>query len=317
VGTAVVATAALGNVHPPASSATSLSPPEATVQGLQQVETPQVAANRLGYSLTRSSTEPYVVCGPPTPGHFGCASITVPPGAARKLSPLGGVSEISPAYEGSGEEGGFSPSDLRSAYKLSSTGGSGQTVAIVDAYNDPKAEADLAVYRTKYGLPACTRANGCFKKVNQKGESSENEEAGLYPSSKYPINELTGEVENWGLEISLDMDMVSAACQECKILLVEATNNVQNEKKEYNLYIAENEAATLKATEISNSWDGEERSEEASEDKDFEHPGIPITVASGDSGYGVQYPAASKDVIAVGGTTRVVGEGLEGQRQRL
>lgn len=307
----VLVAALLGCTLPRAATATSL-PAVATAQGLQEAEAPGVAANPLGYSLTPSTTEPYAVCGPPTPGHFGCTSIIVPPGATRKLSPLGPLSEVSPTYEGSGEGGGFSPSDLRSAYKLSETGGSGQTVAIVDAYNDPKAEANLAVYRTKYGLSACTRANGCFKKVNQKGESSENEEASLYPSSKYPVNERTGEIENWGLEISLDLDMVSAVCPECKILLVEAVNNEKNEKKEYNLDIAEDEAATLKATEISNSWNGEERSEETSEDKNFEHSGIPITVASGDSGYGAGYPASSKDVIAVGGTTLQKAEGPRG-----
>jgi len=255
-------------------------------------------AHELGYSLTPSTTEPYLACPPVTRGHATCQSIIIPTGAARRSPSPGPLVEQgsgagAPSYEGSGEGGGFSPSDLRSAYKLSSTGGSGQTVAIVDAYDDPNAEADMKTYRSHYGLSECTTANGCFKKVNQKGETTN------YP----PANSA------WAVEISLDVDMVSAACPECHILLVEAANN------ESGLYIAEDEAATLGATEISNSWLGEEYPEETSEDKYFEHPGIPITVSSGDEGYGVGYPAASKHVISVGGTTLKKSEGSRGWQE--
>jgi subtilase family serine protease len=179
--------------------------------------------------------------------------------------------------------GGYGPPDLQSAYALpSSTAGSGQTVAIVDAYDDKTAEADLAKYRSTYGLPACTTANGCFKKVNQSGVQ------GSYPSNN----------QSWALEISLDLDMVSAVCPNCHILLVEAKNN-QN----VNLYAAENTAANLQATEISNSYGGSETSSDPSNNKFFNHPGIAITVSSGDSGYGVEFPAASPYVTAVGGTS--------------
>jgi subtilase family serine protease len=176
---------------------------------------------------------------------------------------------------------GYGPADLQGAYKLTA-GGSGQTVAIVDAFDDPKAETDLATYRSTFGLPACTTANGCFKKVNQSGVQ------GPYP---------TGDA-GWGTEISLDLDMVSAACPGCHILLVEATDNTNN-----NLYAAVDTAARLGATAISNSYGGSETSSETSADSHFNHPGIPITVSSGDSGYGVEYPAASQYVTAVGGTT--------------
>ncbi|MGA9314545.1 MAG: S8 family serine peptidase [Solirubrobacteraceae bacterium] len=104
--------------------------------------------------------------------------------------------------------------------------------------------------------------------------------------------------------MSLDLDMVSAACPECKIILVEATN-----RETSNLYAAESEAVALEsggkklATEVSNSWGGAEYSEETTKDTDFNHPDIPTTASAGDSGYGVSYPAASKDVISVGGTT--------------
>jgi subtilase family serine protease len=177
---------------------------------------------------------------------------------------------------------GYGAPDLRAAYGLSGSGGAGQTIAIVDAYDDKTAEADLGVYRSQYGLGACTTANGCFKKVNQNGVQ------GSYPANN----------AGWGLEISLDLDMASAICPSCHILLVEATNN-QNA----NLYAAVDTAARLGATVISNSYGGSEAATETSDDAHFNHPGIAITVSSGDSGYGVEYPAASRYVTSVGGTT--------------
>ncbi len=177
---------------------------------------------------------------------------------------------------------GYGPADLRSAYSLPPSGGSGQTVAIVDAFGDNTAEADMNAYRSNYGLPACTTANGCFKKVNQSGVQ------GSYPSNN----------QGWALETQLDLEMVSATCPGCKILLVEATSNTNA-----NLYAAEDTAARLGANAISNSYGGSEASTETSDDAHFNHPGVAITVSSGDSGFGVEYPAASRYVTAVGGTT--------------
>jgi subtilase family serine protease len=177
---------------------------------------------------------------------------------------------------------GYGPADLRSAYALDASGGVGQTVAIVDAYDDKTAEADLNAYRSQYGLGACTTANGCFTKVNQNGV------AGSYPKNN----------QNWSLEISLDLDMVSAICPNCKILLVEATSNSNG-----NLYTAVDTAARLGANVISNSYGGKETSTQTSSDVHFNHPGVAITVSSGDSGYGVEYPASSPWVTAVGGTS--------------
>lgn len=178
---------------------------------------------------------------------------------------------------------GYHPADLQAAYNLpSSTAGRGQTVAIVDAYNDPYAESDLGVYRSQFGLPTCTTANGCFRKVNQSGSTT-------YPKSN----------ASWSQEISLDLDMVSAICPNCHILLVEANNTSLT-----NLGTAVNEAARLGANEISNSYGGGESSSDTSYDSQYyKHPGIAITVSSGDNGYGVEYPAASRYVTAVGGTT--------------
>jgi subtilase family serine protease len=177
---------------------------------------------------------------------------------------------------------GYTPCDLQSAYNVvNATGGSGQTVAIVDAFNDPNAESDLAVYRSTFGLPACTTANGCFKKVNQNGVQ------GSYPANN------TG----WSEEISLDLDMVSAICPNCHILLVEATNN-----SNANLAAAVDRAVALGATEVSNSYGGSEARSETTTDSHYNHPGVAITASSGDSGFIVEYPAASRFVTAVGGT---------------
>ncbi|MEU6402127.1 putative Ig domain-containing protein [Streptomyces sp. NPDC046985] len=177
---------------------------------------------------------------------------------------------------------GLSPANLHSAYKLPSTGGSGLTVAVVDAFNDPNAEADLGTYRSQYGLSACTKANGCFKQVSQTGSTT-----------SLPTND-TG----WAGEEALDLDMVSAVCPNCSIVLVEA-----NSANDTDLGIAENEAVSLGAKVVSNSWGGGESSGQTSEDTQyFKHPGVAITVSAGDSGYGAEYPATSQYVTAVGGT---------------
>ena len=177
---------------------------------------------------------------------------------------------------------GLSPADLQSAYGLESAAaanGSDQTIAIVDAYDAPTAEADLAVYRSYFGLPACTTANGCFTKVNQTGGTS------------YPAVDA-----GWATEISLDIDMASAICPNCKILLVEATT-----ASFANLGTAVNYAAAH-ADVVSNSYGGSD-ARDARYGAYYNHPGVAITVSSGDAGYGVEYPASSHYVTAVGGTT--------------
>jgi len=177
---------------------------------------------------------------------------------------------------------GYTPADLQSAYGLNSaSGGSGKVIAIVDAYDAPTAEADLGVYRKQFGLPPCTTANGCFQKVNQTGGTS-------YPQSN----------ASWAQEISLDLDMASAICPNCRIILVEASSNSL-----VNLYTAVDQAARMGATVISNSYGGPEYSGEVNDQSHFNHAGIAITVSSGDNGYGVEFPAASQYVTAVGGTS--------------
>jgi subtilase family serine protease len=175
---------------------------------------------------------------------------------------------------------GYGPTQFRTGYNLTATGNSGTTIGIVDAYDDPNIESDLGVYSTQFSLPACTTANGCFKKVNQTGGAS-------YPAKN----------AGWALEISLDVEIAHAICPSCHILLVEATTN-----SFANLLTAE-DYAVGHATIVSNSWGGGESSSETSNDGHFNHLGVPITFSSGDGGYGVEYPAASQYVTAVGGTT--------------
>jgi subtilase family serine protease len=177
---------------------------------------------------------------------------------------------------------GLGPTDMQSAYKLAGLNAAGRTVGIVDAYDDPKAESDLAVYRSTYGLPACSTANGCFKKVNQTGAATP------LPAKNY----------GWAEEISLDLDAVSAACPTCHILLVEAKS-----ANDTDLMTAVDTAVRLGAVAISNSYGGSEASSILTEDVHLNHPGVAITASTGDSGYGVSWPASSRYVTAVGGTT--------------
>ena len=232
--------------------------------------TPSSPTPVVGHQLSRS-------CADPSPGWVACRAVVNSPitSSAQVVR-----QEVTPPAV----PRGYGPADLRSAYKLPASGGAGQTVAVVAAYDHPNAEADLGVYRAKFGLPPCTTANGCFRKV------------GNFGSSALPAVD-TG----WAQEISLDLDMVSATCPDCNILLVEA-----NDPGIVNIGIAEDVAVFLGATVISNSY--------ASPSSPFDfvldflfynHPGVPITASSGDDGFGVAYPAASRFVTAVGGTSLV------------
>ncbi len=177
---------------------------------------------------------------------------------------------------------GLSPATIKSVYSFStsSTAGSGKTIAIVDAYNDPTAESDLGVFSSQYGLPACTTANGCFKKVNQTGGTS------------YPRTDA-----GWALEISLDIQWAHAIAPGAKILLVEASSSSFT-----NLLAAEDYAKTH-AQYVSNSWGGSEFSGETSYDSHFSQSGVSFFVSAGDAGLPAEYPSASRNVISVGGTT--------------
>jgi subtilase family serine protease len=204
----------------------------------------------------------------PRPGHATCFARVVT--LNGKIMP----GKLRPAATPSG----YGPSDIRSAYNLGSSSSGGRTVAIVDAYDDPTAASDLNTYRAQYGLPACTTSNGCFTKVNQTGGTS-------YPRAN----------SGWATEISLDLDMVSATCPDCHILLVEA-----NSSSFSNLGAAVNYAASVPGVvAISNSYGGSDSSALSA----YNHPGIAVTASTGDSGYGVESPASFDSVVAVGGTS--------------
>ena len=213
---------------------------------------------------------------PASAGQMQCQSIghTARPGVTPANKPAAGA---------------LRPSQLTGAYGLTAAaknGGKGARVAIVDAYNDSHAASDLAVYRKWFGLPACKTSTGCLKIVNQNGKSG-----------PLPAN-----ASAWAEEASLDLDMVSAICPNCKILLVEANNpGVGNMSK------AEATAAGW-TRYVSNSWgSGSEFTGEKNYDHYFNHHGVVITAAAGDSGYGTQWPAAFRYVTTVGGTTLQVG----------
>ena len=243
-----------------------------------------VALTTMIFSLASVPSAGAAVGAAPLSVGFGCASAQ----GAGRLHCFGRIrahrasnGKIAPLTVTSPT--GLLPADLQSAYKVAGLHGSGRTVAIVDAQDNPRAESDLAVYRSQLGLPPCTTANGCFKKVNQNGQTSP------LPAPDY----------GWAEEISLDLDMVSAICPDCHILLVEADSpNIDPLGT-----AVDTAAATSGVVAISNSYGGAEDSTILAADAHFNHAGVAVTASSGDSGYGVSWPASSRYVTAVGGTT--------------
>ena len=234
------------------------------------------------YSKHPSELEPYRVCPPPTEVRPSCTAIGAPSPRKRREAGL-----PVPLLEGSGENKGFSPEDLRDAYGLPSEGGKGVTVAVTAYGDDPKAWEDLAVYRERYELPALPRCSeaeegeACFSKVNQEGEEAN------YPAAS----------KNWAEETSLDLDMVSATCPN-------ATSSWSRPAASPTCPSPWKRPSPWEPT-----WSatvgpgGESPAPIRTTTMYFDHPGTPILFASGDDGYGVKYPAASPDTIAVGGTS--------------
>jgi subtilase family serine protease len=168
---------------------------------------------------------------------------------------------------------GWGPSSLEAAYALPIKKGAGQLVAVVDAYDNPNVASDLAVYRKEYGLGKVN-----FTKYNQRGQKKN------YPTGN----------PGWGVEIDLDVAMVSASCPLCTIILIEADNNNTN-----NLYVAEKEAVKLGAHIVTNSWGGGGGSPSGGA---FDHKGVTYLASAGDGGYRMQDPADYDTVVSVGGT---------------
>lgn len=244
------------------------------------------------------------LCRAPTPGRAQCMGMKLVPASLSKSQlHADAVRQAREAVGGATPAvtyktpfpGYLSPQRLRAAYGLpaETVSDSLQTIALVDAFDDPSAEADLGVFDKEYGLPACTSANGCFRKVNQEGNAS-------------PLPEKEGE---WASEISIDVQMAHSICQSCRILLVEASNETFAD-----LGTAVNAAIAAGATEVSNSYAGPERSAYVTDNtRYYNHPGVVVAAASGDCGYlnracteeteATEFPADSPDVVAVGGTS--------------
>ena len=222
--------------------------------------------------------------GTPAPGYARCHARVRTDAKVRGKAPAPAASVVA-SPNVLGNNGAYDPGFLQAAYNLAGPAagaGAGRTVAIVDAFDSPTAEADLGTYRSTFGLPPCTTANGCFRKVDQRGGTA------------YPAPDA-----GWAQEIALDVDMVSAICPRCAILLVEA-----NSASFDDLAAAVDYAAGVPGVvAISNSYGAGEWSGTGYYDAHYTHPGIAITASTGDSGYGVQYPAAAAYVTAVGGTT--------------
>jgi hypothetical protein len=278
----------------------------ASVTGLSLAPVAQATLSPTTYAVG-------ALCSKPWTGHAGCLGLRLVAKTPRSVpdaralahaggSPSGGPSPAFEFKEPIPES--LTPGILLTAYGLAGSAHPAgvQTIGIVDAYDDPTAAGDLQRYATRFALPACTNANGCFRKVNQEGA-----EAPLPRSNSRGEEPEAG----WAQEIATDIEVAHGICQSCRILLVEANSNSYED-----LFAAENTAARLGASEISNSWGGPE---EGSDSAAFNHPGVVITASSGDDGYRnwfaepeasfTAYPASSPRVIAVGGTRLLTNPG--------
>jgi subtilase family serine protease len=267
------------------------------------------ASNARHYSTVADGVAAGVLkplCGPVGPGRARCTAYVVVPSAAQTAAQAAQRAVSAKGHQPPPD--GLGPDDLQSAYQLTAAAkskGNDALVAIVDPYDTPQAEQDLAVYRARYGLPPCTSANRCFKKVNQNGK------AGPLPPVAPP------DTVGWQVEVALDLEMVSANCPKCNILLVETDDDFMN-----NLAAGVNAAAQFQPASISNSYVSlESPTDPGPSGKDallpsYVHPGIAVVAGSGDFSYmstpqwdGIEYvvygaliPAAFPSVVAVGGT---------------
>ncbi len=231
-----------------------------------------------GYATAAAASAGYkAACAAPVTGHARCLTLYSPQTATTRARAAGFTAAVAaPA--------GWGAKDIEAAYKLPVSKNPRQTVAVVDAYDTPNLESYLNTYRKEYGLPPCTTANGCFRKVNQDGKAA-----------PLPAN---GTLSGWDLETTLDVDMVSAACPRCRILVVEA-----NTASFADLAAAEDAAAKLGAMAISNSYGARENGFTQAYAGAYNHPGHAVVASSGDYGYtAASFPANLATVTAVGGT---------------
>ncbi len=226
-----------------------------------------VVAGTITPAVAAAAPVPRAACPEPAPGQVRCLT--------TYSSPMVRARADGPA--------GWGADDLASAYRLPGQAGPDTVVGISIAYDAPNLEADLATYRAQYGLPPCTSANGCFRKVNQQGAA-----APLPPASF-----------GWGLESTLDVSMVSAACPSCRILVVEGSSPGFADLAE-----TEDTAVRLGAKVVSNSYGAREGGAPLAFASHYQHPGVTVVASSGDSGFtAASYPAVLASTVAVGGTS--------------
>jgi hypothetical protein len=259
-------------------------------------------------SALAAGADSHRVCQAPRPGRASCMSVRLTPAVA----PSGAAEPQTRGQAGPAVtfphpfSGYLTAQELHEAYALptETPASSLQTIAVVDAFDDPTAEQDLGVYDEQFGLPSCTAANGCFRKVNEEGNPT-------------PLPRKQGE---WASEISIDVQMAHAICQSCRVLLVETRS-----EKFSDLGAGVNAAVHDGATEISNSYGGPEEPAfaggfEELDDTYYDHPGLVVTASSGDCGYFEQacpgepeatdFPADSPYVVGVGGTSLTESKGV-------
>lgn len=222
------------------------------------------------------------VCATAATGEAACDAVLLVDDSGQRVNPLG--KPVGRPGAAPQAISGKTPTDIQSAYKLSGLSSGGRTVALVDAYGYPNAERDLGVYRSQFGLPACTRANGCLRIIDQNGGTA-----------------LPQFNAGWAGEQALDLDAVSAACPSCKIVLVQARS-----ASFADLGAGVNTAARQRGVAaISNSYGGGDVAD-SSYGAAYNHSGIAVTASTGDNGYqGGSFPASSHYVTAVGGTSLV------------
>jgi hypothetical protein len=234
------------------------------------------------------------VCPPPRSGHAACDLMILVTRRGHHTVHPRVVRARTAAAAGAPEPQAGSPAWLQQAYDLESLsatrGGGGDTIAIVEGGGDSTAEADLGVFRSTFGLGACTTQNGCFRRVDQNGGTS------------YPPDSM-----GWSLETSLDLEAASSLCPLCKLVLVQAASSAWT-----NLLAADNEAHALGAGQISDSWTAVPSG--TLNANLITYSGVDTVVSSGDYGYstGEGFPSMLPGVTAAGGTTLTAADGARG-----
>jgi hypothetical protein len=228
-------------------------------------------------------------CRQPAPGRRACDAIVREDGGAARVARSGGCNRTIP----------YCASDLQAAYgvtQVARSSGKGSVVAIVDAYGYPSAASDLALYRKIMGLPSCTTSSGCLRIVNQSGRTAPLPKPNSDPS------------DDWRLEEALDLDVVSAICPNCRMVLVQASSD-----KSADLAASVNAAVALGAVAVTNAYGGKE---ENARNAAYQHPGRAITAGAGDSGAGARAPCSYAGVVCVGGTSLLATSSGRGWSER-